>query len=455
MNRTLLPKLCLVEDDEIMGESLSDRFELEGYACDWHKTAKSALPNIEKNDYAVVISDIRLPDLSGAEMFARLRGKMAALPPFIFITGFGSIDHAVQLLKLGAADYITKPFDLEQLLEKVRFLCQERVGQHPRLAESTLGISAAMRKVEEMLPRLALHATTVLITGESGVGKEKVAQEFHSHIPDAANKPFVAVNCGALTESLMEAELFGYEKGAFTGALRTKKGLFEQANGGTLFLDEIGEMPPSMQVKLLRAIQERQIVRVGGEARIPVDLHLVCATNRDLRKMVEDGTFREDLFYRVNVIHLKIPPLRERKEDILWFAELFLRQFAQQHHSQKKTLHPAAEHALLSYAWPGNLRELKHCIERACILSNESLLEPEAFFEENAGYEGSSNAPAAKNLNQYLQECERDYILLALDAQQWHFTRTAEFLGISRKNLWEKMKKLEIQSRHSALDTPQ
>jgi DNA-binding NtrC family response regulator len=447
MTKILWPRLCLVEDDEIMGESLADRFGLEGYSCDWHRTAKSALAAIENTDYAVVVSDIRLPDLTGADMFTRLQSKMAALPPFIFITGFGSIDHAVHLLKLGASDYITKPFDLEQLLEKVRSLCEQRIGV-PRLGDATLGISAAMRKIEEILPRLALHANTILITGESGVGKEMVAEALHSHVPDAARKPFVAVNCGALTESLMEAELFGYEKGAFTGALRTKKGLFEQAQGGTLFLDEIGEMPPSMQVKLLRAIQHRRIVRVGGETPIPVDLRLTCATNRDLRKMVEQGTFREDLFYRINVIHIPVPPLRERKEDVLWLTDLFLRQFAEHHHVQKNTLHPVAEQALLSYPWPGNVRELKHCIERACILSNQPMLYPDAFFEEaTAG--GGNDQFSARTLNQYLQECERDYILRALEARQWHFTSTAEFLGISRKNLWEKMKKLEI---HSAKD---
>lgn len=453
MNNSTLTKLCLVEDDEIMGESLSDRFQLEGFACDWYKTASDALARIEQDNYAVVISDIRLPDLNGADLFARLRTRMTNLPPFIFITGFGSIDHAVQLLKMGAADYITKPFDLEQLLEKVRSICAERAVNGVPGTQSALGISAAMRKIEDMLPRLALHANTVLITGESGVGKEKVAQEFRRHVYGGTRTPFVTVNCGAITESLMEAELFGYEKGAFTGALRTKKGLFEQANGGTLFLDEIGEMPASMQVKLLRAIQERQIVRVGGETPIPVDLRLICATNRDLRKMAENGTFREDLFYRVNVIHLKIPPLRERKEDILWFAELFLEQISKQHHNRKKALHPAAAEALLNYTWPGNLRELKHCIERACILSNQDVLDHDAFFDESAAC--TSEPASTKDLNQYLRECERNHILLALDAQEWHLTHTAEALGISRKNLWEKMKKLEIQSKRVDMETPE
>jgi DNA-binding NtrC family response regulator len=438
-----LPRLCLVEDDEIMGESLCDRFELEGYACDWHKTAASALASLGKKDYAVAISDIRLPDLSGDAMFARLLNSGVALPPFIFITGFGSIDTAVSLLKQGAADYITKPFDLDQLMEKIRVLAAST--RPSRNIKPGLGLSAAMRHIADMLPRLALHASTILIAGESGVGKEKVAQELHNSDPKAARKPFDAVNCGAITESLMEAELFGYEKGAFTGAARTKKGLFEQADGGTLFLDEIGEMPLAMQVKLLRVIQERNIVRVGGEVPIPVNLRLVCATHRDLKQMVQQGTFREDLFYRINVIQLRIPPLRERKEDILWFAELFLEQFAAQHGVKKKSIQPSSELALLDYPWPGNVRELKHAIERAYILNNDETLKTVDLFEDGLLPPSLAAVPEA-DLNQYLQACERRYIVNTLGRHQWHMGNTAAALGISRKNLWEKIKKLEIQA---------
>ncbi|PWB59786.1 MAG: sigma-54-dependent Fis family transcriptional regulator [Nitrosomonadales bacterium] len=442
MSNANLPRLCLVEDDEIMGESLCDRFELEGFACDWHKTGASALASLGKRDYAVAISDIRLPDLSGDEMFARLLNSGVALPPFIFITGYGAIDTAVNLLKQGAADYITKPFDLDLLMEKIRALAVSRLAP---AAKPGLGLSATMRRIADMLPRLALHASTILITGESGVGKEKVALELHNCDPKAAGNPFVAVNCGAITESLLEAELFGYEKGAFTGAARTRKGLFEQASGGTLFLDEIGEMPLAMQVKLLRAIQERSIVRVGGETPIPVNLRLVCATHRDLKQMVEQGTFREDLFYRINVIQLRIPPLRERKEDILWFAELFLEQYAAQHGVDKKSLHPSSELALLEYPWPGNVRELKHAIERAYILSGEDVLTAEILFEDGILAQCAA-LPREANLTQYLQACERRYILNALNHQQWHMGNTAAALGISRKNLWEKIRKLEIQA---------
>jgi DNA-binding NtrC family response regulator len=447
MNANSPAKLCLVEDDEIMGESLCDRFQLEGFAPDWHRSAESARRALGSQSYAVVISDIRLPDLGGDELFIRLRRELSALPPFIFITGFGSIDRAVQLLKLGAADYITKPFDLDQLVEKVRALAEARTSVvRPVETGTVLGISPAMRKIEAMLRRLAQHATTVLITGESGVGKERVALLLHLLGPDSGERPFVAVNCGAVTESLLEAELFGYEKGAFTGALRTRKGVFEQADGGTLFLDEIGDMPLVMQVKLLRAIQERSIVRVGGETPIPVALRVICATNRDLKKRVEEGAFREDLFYRINVIHLRIPPLRERKEDIIWFAQLFLQEFAREHPGERRTLHPATEQALLRYAWPGNLRELKHCIERACILSSEATLEPSALFDTTPESAGGAEAEGG-TLNRYLQECERGYIQQALEQHQWRMAQTALHLGISRKNLWEKMRRLAIPNR--------
>lgn len=437
--------LCLVEDDEIMGESLCDRFELEGFSCDWHKTASSAMASIGKKDYAVAVSDIGLPDITGDDMYTRLVREGTPCPPFIFITGFGSIDTAVTLLKNGAADYITKPFDLDLLMEKIRALATfdgDVPTDFPKL-----GISPAMLRIAEMLPRLAQRATTIRITGESGVGKEKVALELHRCDQSAADKPFIAVNCGAITESLMEAELFGYEKGAFTGAARAKKGVFEQADGGTLFLDEIGEMPLAMQVRLLRVIQERYIIRVGGETQIPVNLRLVCATHRDLKQMVEQGTFREDLFYRINVIQLKIPPLRERKEDILWCADLFLDHYAAQHKITRKTLLPTTETALLDYPWPGNVRELKHAIERAYILYGEDALSTEHLFDDGA-LTPPAGAPIAPNtdLNHYLHECERRYIVNALNQHQRHISNTAAALGISRKNLWEKMRKLDIST---------
>jgi DNA-binding NtrC family response regulator len=448
------PVLCLVEDDEIMGESLCDRFALEGLQVDWHHTGTEALRAITNKHYDLVISDIHLPDLNGEELFEKLLAEKQALPPFIFITGYGSIDRAVRLLKHGAADYISKPFDLDQLVEKVCQLCpltQTAPSVDNNL--NALGVSPAMHNIEESIPRLARLANIVLITGESGVGKEHVAQLIHRHTREGVKeKPFVAVNCGAITETLLESELFGYEKGAFTGATRTRKGVFEQAHGGTLFLDEIGEMPLSMQVKLLRAIQERRIVRVGGETPVPVDVRLICATNRDLKKMVEEGTFREDLYYRIHVIRLRIPPLRERKEDILWFAKLFLRQCAAQNCDENHFIPPHTESVLLDYPWPGNLRELKHSIERACILSSQNALEPDTFFDDGSSSQqhdkelNSGELASDGSLSAYLHDCERKFILQTLERNQWHFGHTSTSLGISRKNLWEKMKKLGIQA---------
>jgi DNA-binding NtrC family response regulator len=345
----------------------------------------------------------------------------------------------VDLLKQGAADYITKPFDLDTLVEKIRAVCLRPRGTGNGGEHATLGISAAMRAVERTLCRVSGHNATVLITGESGVGKEHAARYLHDCAFGGQRRPFVAVNCGAIPESLMEAELFGFEKGAFTGALRTKKGVFEQAQGGTLFLDEIGEMPPMMQVRLLRVIQEHQVVRVGGEQTLALDVRIVCATNRNLKQMVADGSFREDLFYRVNVIHVELPPLRERREDILWFTRRFLDELGP---DTGRHLLPSGEERLLHHDWPGNLRELKHCIERAGILSPDTGLGAMAF-DEIGSQPTDDGAPPAE-LRERLNQYERHVIVEALARHSHQIGETAIELGISRKNLWEKMKKLGV-----------
>ncbi|MEK8088567.1 sigma-54 dependent transcriptional regulator [Thermithiobacillus plumbiphilus] len=450
-------KVCLVEDDEIMGASLCDRFALEGIDCAWYRDGESAFEAIRHCRYSLVICDIRLPDCDGGEMFRRIKETLSTIPPFIFITGYGSIDRAVQLLKLGAADYVSKPFDLGQLIEKIHLLCRNDVSTCETISAvrgTALGISAAMRRIEDMLPRLAQRAQTVLITGESGVGKEHVTYALHL-AGNGERRPFVAVNCGALPENLYEAELFGYEKGAFTNALRMKKGYFEQANGGMLFLDEVGEMPLAMQVKLLRAVQERSIRRVGGEKPIPLDFKLICATNRDLKDMVERGEFREDLFYRINVVHLKVPPLRERKEDTLWFADRFLREYADHHMEPQKDLQPSARQALVSYAWPGNIRELKNVIERACILSSSPALTMEDLFPESNHLVGDIDPRLSSNdLNEYLEGQEKEFLLSALERHDWKIGDTAQSVGISRKNLWQKMRKLDIQVQEANESPP-
>jgi DNA-binding NtrC family response regulator len=439
------PRLCLIEDDEIIGESLSDRFRLEGFDVDWCRTGAEARAALAAHRHSVVVSDIRLPDCNGGELFLDLLASVPMLPPFLFMTAFGTIDRAVQLIKAGAADYVTKPFDPEALVAKVCALAEGYGTRRAAADTAILGVSAAMRRIAESLPRLARHADTLLITGESGVGKEHVARLFHRYAA-GPQAPFVAVNCAAIPDALLEAELFGFEKGAFTGAGRARRGYFEQASGGTLFLDEIGDMPASMQAKLLRVLQERRLRRLGSESAIAVDFHLVCATHCDLRAMVDEGRFREDLYYRIHVIHLRIPPLRERREDIPWFVHHFVDAFNHAHPEEKRRIDPRTEEALTRYAWPGNVRELKHAVERACILSPGPLLGTDAFFGEGLDA-GANPPPPSRPLADYLMDCERDYLRMMLEQHGGHMTHTAEALGITRKTLWEKMRRLGLQAR--------
>ena len=445
--------LCLIEDDEIMGESLQDRFQLEGFEVEWLRTRAAGQAALAKRRYGAVVSDICLPDGDGDELYLELKKHMPDPPPFLFITGYGTIDRAVALLKAGAADYVTKPFDLDRLVEKVREIIRPAAEIACPISSGELGVSATMKRIEASLPRLARHASAVLITGESGVGKERVAELFHQFARDEDSCPFVAVNCAALPESLLDAELFGYEKGAFTGASRTKIGLLEQASCGTLFLDEIGEMSLPMQSKLLRAIQERHITRVGGNASISVGFRLVCATHCDLKGMVARGSFREDLFYRINVIHVRVPPLRERTDDILHFLRRFLDDFRRDHGGERRVVDNRAEQVLLEYPWPGNLRELKNCVERACILAPDRVLEAESFFEE--GVTLLPAGVAAPTLAAHMARIEREYLTRALAHCGNHMGHTATELGISRKNLWEKMRKLRMAAGEPDPDTHQ
>lgn len=439
MTLAVRPRLCLIEDDDIVGEALADRFELEGFACDWFRSGGEALLEMPRRHYDVVVSDIRLPDISGEALYQSLAGKLAPLPPYLFITGYGEINQAVRLLKLGATDYITKPFEIEVLLAKIRGLTGVAAADSQG---AQLGVSPAMRQLEATLQKLASTHSNVLITGEQGVGKERLAFALHRRRHEDGSRPFIALNCGAFAQSALEAELFGQEKRSRDGAMRLRKGAFELAAGGTLFLDEIGNVPPLLQGRLLRAVQERTVVRLGGEARVPVDLRIVCAAQQDLKKMVERGEFREDLYYFVNVVRLHVPALRERKEDILWLAQRFLDEQAAQRRSGAKALSARAQQFMLEYPWPGNVRELKSAIERACLLAGQGALQPEALFEE---------APPAldtnpETLDEHLRIFERQYILRVLATHEGHgrITRAAATLGISRKNLWERMRRLGI-----------
>jgi len=437
------PRLCLIEDDPIMGESLVDRFTLEGFALDWYQTGGAALEAMKRHRYSAIISDVRLPDISGEQVFLTTVEQADLVPPFIFITAFASVERAVEMLKQGATDYITKPFDIGELMAKIRLAVGQHASPAPTTHESPIGISQQMLALAESLPRIAQRARITLVTGESGVGKEVLAHYLHE-LGGKPDSPFVAVNCGAIPETLLEAEFFGAERGAYTGADRARRGYFEQAHGGTLFLDEIGELPQSMQVKLLRAIQEQQVRRLGSDRVIPVELRIVCATNRNLQCLVKESRFREDLYYRVNVVNLNIPPLRERPKDVLWLAGRILVQQAERLGEPTKTLAPTAQAALLAHPWPGNVRELSNRIERACVLSLRPVLSAGELFDEHveAPRGGDHGLPT---LDEFLAEAERAFIESALMREGGRIAMTAAALGVSRKTLWEKMKRLGIK----------
>lgn len=437
------PRLCLIEDDPIMGESVADRFSLEGFVLDWYRTGEAALEALRSRRYSAVISDIRLPDISGDQVFKRVAEQATFVPPFIFITAFASVEQAVEILKHGATDYVTKPFDISELVKKVCLTIGHRANDARTSSESPLGVSEPMLALADTLPRIAKRARITLITGESGVGKEVLAHWLHE-LGGKVEAPFVAVNCGAIPETLLEAEFFGAERGAYTGADRARKGLFEQAIGGTLFLDEIGDLPHAMQVKLLRAIQEQQIRRLGSDKVVPVDLRIVCATNRDLHGLVKEGRFREDLYYRVNVVNLSIPPLRERPADVLWLARKILSSQAERLSEPTKTLSPAAQAALLAHGWPGNVRELSNRLERACVLSTEPVISERELFEDGA--ERAQGSSGMQSLEDFLSDAERCYIEAVLKREGGKISHSAAVLGVSRKTLWEKMKRLGIRT---------
>ncbi|WP_373509523.1 sigma-54-dependent transcriptional regulator [Thiocapsa sp.] len=426
-------RVCLIEDDPIMGEALVQRLELEGFAVVWHRTGGDGMRALAAGVADLAVIDVNLPDLSGADLFARLLDERVRIPPSLFITGYGTIEDAVRLLKLGAADYLTKPLDPTALIQKLRALAGAAGAHGDTSGDDPLGVSPAMRQLAGELARIARHAeTAVLICGESGVGKEVVARHLRRlQCPDA---PFVAVNCAALPETLIEAELFGHEKGAFTGADRRRAGVFEQAGHGILFLDEIGDMPLALQSRLLRVVQGRRLTRIGGSESVEVRARLVCATHQDLAALVREGRFREDLYYRVRVLEIQIPPLRERPEDIIRLAERFVAAYGRRVPQERRVLTPEDREHLLQHSWPGNVRELQHTLERACILGRG----------ERLALDGARDAPSEKGLKAQAQARERAAIQAALAEHDFSMTATAARLGISRKTLWQKMKRYGV-----------
>jgi DNA-binding NtrC family response regulator len=443
-----MSRICLIEDDPIMGESLTDRFLLEGFDLDWFQRGREALTALDRSSYDAVISDVRLPDFSGEDIFRQANERIVRTPPFIFITAFASVDRAVALLKQGAADYVTKPFDLSELVEKVSGLVGHSLVAPPLQGSSSLGVSVAMCQLASVAPRVAARARTVLITGESGTGKEVLARYLHQLACQGTDAPFIAVNCAAIPESLLEDALFGHERGAFTGAERQSRGCFEQAHGGTLFLDEIGDLPAAMQVKLLRAVQERSIQRLGGERPIQIDARVFCATHHELRARVSNGHFREDLYYRISVVELNVPPLRNRPDDILWLARQFLDEQARSAGEAPRMMTPSAQAAMLTHAWPGNIRELKNRVERACILGQGIAVSAEDLFAERVTHDlAPADMPGLPSLEDFVSQAERSYLQAVLERFGGRIGAAAVALGISRKTLWEKMRRHGLKSR--------
>ncbi|MBE7197485.1 MAG: sigma-54-dependent Fis family transcriptional regulator [Parafilimonas terrae] len=429
--------ITLVEDDPIMGESLVERLTLEGAAVRWLRSFKEAIREIGSRPTDLVISDIRLPDGTGEEVFAAA-SAMADVPSFLFVTAYADIDQAVRLMRAGAGDFLTKPFDMAVFLGRVEQLLRpvERPGK------TVLGISEAMRDVERLLRRIGRISSTVLLTGETGVGKDVCARYLHElRGPDVG--PFVAVNCAAIPRDLMESELFGHEKGAFTGAAARHLGYLERAGDGILFLDEIGELDLSLQAKLLRVIEERAFHRVGGRAPVPMAARLVCATNADLPGRVRTGAFREDLYYRINVLTVSIPALRTRPDDVEWLANRFLERMVADIGSGVAGIGALALRDLREHAWPGNVRELRNRMERAVALAQGRYLLTGDLFPDRAQAPGIS-PDRPPSLGAARDEAERREIVRALADADGAIAVAAATLGISRTTMWEKMRRLGI-----------
>jgi DNA-binding NtrC family response regulator len=440
------PKKILLVDDEIgQRQLLAGYLTREGYAVSQAENGEEALAVYQQLYSPVAIIDMKMPGMSGLELLGRLR----ELNPFvqvIVLTAFGSVETAVEAMRRGAYDYLTKPVeDLVELklkLEKAAAqnqLIRDNQVMAERLLETfptteLIGESPAMKKVGELITMVAPQVATVLITGASGTGKELVARAIHALSARAKNR-LVAINCAAFPETLLEAELFGYEKGAFTGADKPKPGRFELADGGTLFLDEIGEMPPTTQVKLLRVLEDRTIERLGGVKPIPLDLRLIAATNRDLDAMVAEGRFREDLFYRLNVVRINLPSLSERSGDILLLAKRFVESASRKQGKKVLGISPEAASALTSYHWPGNVRELENVIQRALVLTRTDYLT-----RDDLGMAAPKQASGVSGIVRPMAEVERDHIKFCLDQLGWNLGLTAEKLGIHRNTLRGKIK---------------
>lgn len=466
--------ILLVDDEPLMRLSMVDALEAVGYDVHAAASGTEGIEAVRQKTFDLVITDLRLPGTDGLSVLKATKEK-SPQTEVVVITAHGSVESAVGAMKLGAFDYITKPFQMDELL-----LIVERVGRVVTLKRENqdlketledkfcfsgiLGTNSLMRAVLDKIKTVAGTDSTILILGESGTGKELVANAIHQNSP-RSHHPLIKVSCAALPETLLEAELFGHEKGAFTGALRQRRGRFELAHKGTLFLDEIGEISPVVQVKLLRVLQERKFERVGGNETIDVDVRLVCATQKDLRKEVSQGRFREDLFYRLNVVQVVIPPLRQRQDDIMIIADHVLKTCSTKMNKKLKGFSPGARELLLRYSFPGNVRELENMVERSVALGRElQPVQPADLCgfqscpftggtpQDNCGFcvEGLTGHKKAERAMTSLaaarEEFEREYIVSVLDRVDGSRTTAAKILGLSRKAVWEKCKRYGIPS---------
>ncbi|MBK5200236.1 MAG: sigma-54-dependent Fis family transcriptional regulator [Spirochaetaceae bacterium] len=445
MSKTIL--VC--DDEKNIREGLGIALELDNYQVLLAENGQVAWSLINKNDVDLVISDLRMEKMGGEELLKKIVAAYPNIPVFI-LTGHGTIETAVNAMRDGAVDFFTKPVDLDRLSLMVKKslknkdLLDENIKIKEELAAlkaknkytKMIGTSSKMKDLMETIAQVATSKASVLVTGESGVGKELVADAIHQLSP-RRNGPFIKVHCAALTESLLESELFGHEKGSFTGANATKKGRFELADGGTIFLDEIGDINLSTQIKILRVLQERQFERVGGEKTLTVDVRVVTATNKDLQKEIENGNFREDLFYRLNVVHLTVPPLRERKDDLSLLITSFLTQINEENGRSIKGFTERAKNAIFNYDWPGNIRELRNCVESAIVLTHNEFIDIEDLPEQ---VRKLSERPAIViEIGTTLAESEKQLILGTLSYWKGNKTKSAEVLGIGRKTMHRKI----------------
>jgi two-component system response regulator AtoC len=445
-----MKQILLVEDDEIMRITLYDRLMREKWQIDAAVNGREALSRIERTHYHLILSDIRMPGLGGMELLERARRHSPQTDIFM-MTAYGSIEDAIACLRNGAADYILKPFEMDDLIirinrifemQTVRARCASLEDRCRQEHQEIIGESGAIRKIFSLINQIGPTDSTVLINGESGTGKELAANALH-RASRRADKPYIRINCAAIPDGLLESEFFGHEKGAFTGTHAKKMGRFELADGGTLLLDEIGDLPLGLQAKLLRVIEEGECERLGGTRTIKVDVRLLCSTAKDLKEEADAGRFRQDLLYRLSVIPLRLPALRERIEDVPLLVNHFLHGFSRKR-GMALSLSDEAMQCLLCYDFPGNVRELKNIIERVSVLSPGPVIIPEDM-PADLRSTGPQNNGATMLLSEAMAKAEKQYIVNALHQSGGNRTRAAGALGISRKNLWEKMKQHRIE----------